>query len=107
MQIDVSKIPVSKPAHPSAQRGGPTDPSHDDRLRRGIIDTRVSRKVAVAMTVLFLLLIYCVPVGQVVLEKRSGDDVMELDIFRHFPTKDRLHQFEDDLGQASYAKETV
>ncbi len=106
MQIDLSKISISERAAP-APRGGPTDPSHDARLRRGIIYTRVSRGVALGMTALFLLLIYSVPIGQVILEKKSGDDVMELDIFRHLPTKERLHQFEDDLEQASYAKEVV
>jgi alginate O-acetyltransferase complex protein AlgJ len=107
MQVDLPKLSISERVSPAAQRGGPTDPSHDARLRRGIIDTRVSRGVAVAMTALFLLLIYIVPIGQVVLEKKSGDDVMELDIFSHLPTKERLRQFEDDLEQASYAKEEV
>src|SRR5580658_1064684 len=107
MQVDLPKLSISERVSPAAQRGGPTDPSHDARLRRGIIDTRVSRGVAVAMTALFLLLIYIVPIGQVVLEKKSGDDVMELDIFSHLPTKERLRQFEDDLEQASYAKEVV
>ena len=36
-------------------RGGPTDPSHDERLRRGVIDTAVSRPVAGAIVGVFLL----------------------------------------------------
>jgi hypothetical protein len=107
MQSELSKLSIPEHASLEARRGGPTDPSHDNRLKRGIIDTRISRGVAIAMTVLFLLLIYSVPIAQVVLEKKGGDDVMELDLFRHLPTKERLRQFEDDLVQASYVKEAV
>src|SRR5258706_1916026 len=106
-----SQIPVSRldavPAMPAERRGGPTDPSHDSRLRRGIIETDVSRAVAASITVAFLALVYGIPVTQAVLEKVRGDDVMLLDLFRHAPTRDRLHQFEEDLEQASYAKEYV
>jgi alginate O-acetyltransferase complex protein AlgJ len=59
------------------------------------------------MTVSFLLLICAVPVGQIALEKLGGDDVMELDLFRHAPTLERLKQFQDDLEQASHAKDFV
>jgi alginate O-acetyltransferase complex protein AlgJ len=92
---------------PPTRHGGPTDPSHDDRLKRGIIDTKVSRAVCFVMTALFLLMIYGVPVSQVALEKTTGDDVTFLELFRHVPTKERLRQFEDDLEEASRAKEFV
>jgi hypothetical protein len=85
-------------------RGGPTDPSHDERLRRGIIDTAVSRRVAVAIVVLFLACVYGIPISQALLEKADGQDVMLVDLFKHAPTRQRLRQFEDDLEQASYAK---
>jgi alginate O-acetyltransferase complex protein AlgJ len=91
----------------AARRGGPTDPAHDAKLRRGVIDTAVSPGVAATITVLFLLVIYAVPVGQVVMEKARGDDVGLLDLFRHPPDQAHLHQFEKDLEQASYFKDFV
>jgi hypothetical protein len=96
----------SEPRHP-VNAGGPTDPSHDAMLRRGIIETRVSRAAAIAITVFFLVLIGAVPVGQAVLEKANGDDSSLIEIFRHAPTAERLRRFEDDLEQASYAKDFV
>src|SRR5260370_22902986 len=89
------------------QRGGPTDPSHDAQLRRGILQTYVSRSNAVGATLFFLLFIYAVPLGQAILEKTRGDDIVFFDLFRHAPTRARLRQFEDDLDQASYAKEVT
>jgi alginate O-acetyltransferase complex protein AlgJ len=91
----------------ASQHGGPTDPSHDAQLRRGILQTYVSRSTAVGVTLFFLLLVYAVPLGQAILEKTRGDDIVLLDLFRHVPSKARLRQFEDDLDQASYAKEVT
>jgi alginate O-acetyltransferase complex protein AlgJ len=94
---------VIPPQVPS--RGGPTDPSHDERLRRGIIDTAVSRRVAAAIVVVFLAGIYAVPVSQALFERLGdGQDVLLAELFKHAPTKQRLRQFEDDLEQASYPK---
>src|SRR5579859_6252434 len=107
MQSEPSPASIGVRLLARPEQGGPTDPSHDERLKRGIIHTDVSRGLSVAMTALFLLLIYAVPVGQVVHEKMNGDDVQLLDLFKHTPTRERLHQFEDDLEQASRAKELV
>lgn len=96
----------SQPRGP-LDHGGPTDPSHDAKLRRGIIETRVSRVAAVAIAAFFLALIGVVPVGEAVLEKANGDDSPLVEIFRHAPTAERLRRFEDDIEQASYAKEFV
>ena len=49
---------------PHHVRGGPTDPSHDAELRRGILRTEVSRPVASALLASFLLVIYGVPIAQ-------------------------------------------
>jgi SGNH hydrolase-like domain, acetyltransferase AlgX len=84
--------------------GGPTDPSHDERLRRGIIDTMVSRGVAIAIVIVFLASIYGVPISQAIFEKADGQGVLLADLFKHTPTRKSLRQFEDDLDQASYAK---
>lgn len=88
-------------------QGGPTDPAHDAKLRRGIIDTSVSPAVAATMTVAFLLALYAVPIAQAVMEKARGEDVTVLELFRHVPDEARLRQFEKDLEQASYAKDFV
>ena len=51
-------------------RGGPTDPSHDENLRRGIIATDVTRGAAWLLSLLFLAAIYAVPLAQAYLEHR-------------------------------------
>jgi hypothetical protein len=95
---------TAKRAH---QRGGPTDPSHDEELRRGILRTVVSRPVAGALVFVFLLLIYAIPIGQAVRDKMSGDEAVLLDLFRRAPTKDNIKQFEEDLDKSSTAREAV
>jgi alginate O-acetyltransferase complex protein AlgJ len=97
-----TSISSEAPVRPG--RGGPTDPSHDERLRRGIIHTQVSRPVAALIVGVFLAAIYGIPVSQAILEKKEGGDVQLADLFKHAPTKQSLHQFEDDLEQASFPK---
>jgi len=87
--------------------GGPTDTAHDERLRLGIIDTAISRPVALTLATVFLALIYVVPIGQAILEKVKGDDSPLTELFKHVPTRESLQQFEKDLEQASYPKEFV
>jgi alginate O-acetyltransferase complex protein AlgJ len=90
---------------PHAHRGGPTDPSHDEDLRRGILRTVVSRPVARALVLGFLLVIYAVPVGQLVVDKLGGDEPVMLELFRHAPTRQNIKQLEDDLDKASAPRE--
>jgi hypothetical protein len=87
--------------------GGPTDSAHDARLRRGIIDTQISRPVARALTVIFVLLIACVPISQILIEWRDGEDSSLSAIVERAPTRENLRQFELELEQASYAKDYV
>jgi alginate O-acetyltransferase complex protein AlgJ len=89
------------------EQGGPTDPSHDEKLRRGIIITHVSRPVAWGLTALFLFLIYALPICEAVLEKLNDDEPVLLGLFQHAPTAERLRQFEEELEQASRAKDFV
>lgn len=89
------------------RRGGPTDPSHDEELRRGILHTNVSRRVSRLLIVAFLLLIGGVPSFQAVRDKVMGDESILLELFRHAPTKENIKQFEDDLVKASTAREWV
>jgi hypothetical protein len=87
--------------------GGPTDPAHDARLRRGILDTQIPRSVAWATSVAFLVLIVGVPLSQIVLEKRADEESSLSGIVERVPTRDNLRQFETELEQASYAKDYV
>jgi hypothetical protein len=102
-QIGTLRSPITV----TSRGGGPTDPSHDAELRRGIIHTSVTRPLAAAVVALFLLVIYGVPLLQAVLEKTKGEDSMLPDLFRRAPTRQNLKQFEDDLEKASYLKEAV
>lgn len=94
-------------AAPMVQRGGPTDPAHDDLLRRGIIATDVSRPVAWLLTLLFLFAIYAVPLSQAYLEKREGEDSSLAELFKRVPTAENLRQVEKGIEDASYAKAWV
>ncbi len=88
-------------------QGGPTDPSHDADLRRGILRTDMPRWLAWVAVVVFVLMIYGLPVGQAVIERVNGEDSMLLDIFKRAPTKESFKQYEDDIDKASYIKERV
>ena len=88
-----------------AHRGGPTDPSHDEDLRRGILRTAVTRRTAWALALPFLLLVYAIPIGQIIRDRRAGDESVLLDLFRHAPTRENIRQFEDELDKASTARE--
>jgi len=100
-----SSLPI--PTISVTRGGGPTDTAHDEKLRRGIIDTSVSRPVALALSIVFLAIIYAVPIGQAVAEKVKGEDSPLLSLFEHAPTKASLRQFEKDVEQASYPKDFV
>ncbi len=88
-----------------AHRGGPTDPSHDQELRRGILHTRISRRLAWALVIPFLLALYAVPIEQYVHDKQAGDESVLMDLFRHAPTRESLRAFEDELDKTSAARE--
>ncbi len=90
-----------------AGRGGPTDPSHDERLRRGILYTDVRPGVALLLVAAFLALIAAMPLLQLGLEKANDEEPLILGLFEHLPTNERLRQFEDSLEETSYAKSYV
>jgi alginate O-acetyltransferase complex protein AlgJ len=92
---------------PAAQRGGPTDPSHDERLRRGIIDTEISPGLARAISVVFVAAIFALPLAQELMQRARGEDSVLPELFKHRPTRESLRQFEDDLEQSSYPKDWV
>jgi hypothetical protein len=87
--------------------GGPTDPSHDAALRRGIIATEVSRAAAWLLTLLFLSAIYLVPLVQLIQEKLEDEDSPLVELVRRAPTAENLRQLEKSIEDASYAKAWV
>lgn len=100
-----STLPAS--AAVSESRGGPTDPSHDENLRRGIIATDVTRGAAWLLSLLFLAAIYAVPLAQAYLEHREDEESPLVDLVRRPPTAENLRQVEKGLEDASYAKAWV
>jgi hypothetical protein len=100
-------LPAARPITVTSRGGGPTDPSHDVELRRGIIHTDVRRPVAAGLVAAFLLIIYGVPIAQTVMEKVKGDDSVLPDLFKRAPTRQNLKQFEEDLEKSSYLKDAV
>ncbi|HEX2871388.1 MAG TPA: hypothetical protein VHP33_09035 [Polyangiaceae bacterium] len=88
-------------------RGGPTDPSHDENLRRGIIATDVTRGAAWLLSLLFLAAIYAVPLAQAYLEHREDEESPLVDLVRRPPTAENLRQVEKGIEDASYAKAWV
>lgn len=88
-------------------RGGPTDPSHDEDLRRGIINTDVTRGAAWLLCLLFLTAIYAVPLAQAYLEHREDEESPLVDLFKRPPTAENLRQVEKGIEDASYAKAWV
>lgn len=78
-------------------RGGPTDISHDEQLRRGIIHTEISRGTAVALLATFLAVVYGTPIAETVMEKMNDEESVLLDLFRRPLTRENLKQLEDDL----------
>jgi hypothetical protein len=98
-------LAATKAPAPSAHRGGPTDPSHDADLRRGILRTVISRSTAWALVAPFVLLLYAIPTAQLVHDRRAGDESVLLDLFRHAPTRENIRAFEDELDKASSARE--
>jgi len=100
-----SALPV--PEIVPVQAGGPTDPSHDELLRRGILHTEVSRPIAALLAGAFVLSIFALPLSQIYLEKRAEEESPLLDLFKRRPTAENLHQFEHDIEEASYAKAYV
>lgn len=103
--------PADRPAPASPvgppTRGGPTDPSHDQELRRGILHTQVDRRVAALLVAVFLAIICAVPIAQAALERFKGDASVLPELFGRWPTQDSIKQFEEDLEKASYAREGV
>ena len=97
-------VETSQPIGPGeeAAQPAPAAPRHDAALG---FHTDVSRPVARGVVAVFLLFVSGVPLGQAALEKARGDDSVLPSLFKHFPTKESLRQFEKDVESSSYAKD--
>ncbi|HXK16782.1 MAG TPA: hypothetical protein VNG33_03175, partial [Polyangiaceae bacterium] len=94
-------------SRPVAPAGGPTDPSHDADLRRGVLVTEIGRGAAWALVLLFLAAIYALPLSQAYLEKRADEESPLLDLLHRAPTAENLHAVEKGIEEAAYAKSFV
>ncbi len=90
-----------------ARAGGPTDPSHDEQLRRGLIKTDIAGRTAWLLVLAFLLAIYAIPLSQAYLEHREEEESPLLELFRRPPTVENLRQLEKDIEQSSHIKAYV
>src|SRR6187549_1639291 len=97
-----STVPVS-----AQHGGGPTDPSHDDLLRRGVIATEVSRPMAWLLSGLFLAAIFAIPLSQAYIEHTEEEESPLFDLLRRAPTAENLRQVEKGMEDAAYAKAWV
>jgi hypothetical protein len=103
-----SALPSTTPTPAATERGGgPTDPSHDANLRRGVIATDVTRSLAWTLCLLFLATIYGLPLSQAYLEKRAEEESPLLDLFHRAPTAENLHAVEKGIEDACYTKAFV
>jgi hypothetical protein len=107
MNATHTTAPVTASVAPVARAGGPTDPSHDARLRRGILDTSITRPLALTLIALFIALIYGIPISQAILEKLDDQDSTLLPLFTRAPSKEHLREFEKEIEDASFAKDFV
>jgi hypothetical protein len=107
------QAPETAPLEPPATPGTP--PSTGARppvagplgWGTGDIHTEVSRPVAVALTIAFLLAIGVIPLVQAWLEKSRDETPFVVELFRHAPTRERLREFEEELEKTSDFKDYV
>lgn len=78
-----------------------------EAIRRGEMPTAVSRRTAVVVSVVFLAMIFLLPVGQAVWELVRTGRVQAVEVFTRTPTRENLRGFEGDLEKASVAKGAV
>ncbi len=99
--MTTGRIPNENLAMPHRQAAGPPQ----DDLRRGLIHTEISPAVAWGMILLFLGILFSLPLAQIVVELRGGQRPAALDLLANgrFPTRSDLEQYEDFLQEQSLA----
>jgi hypothetical protein len=85
-----------RPADPPAVAG-----IREFDLRRGIITTDVTPAAARCLTVLFLVVVFAVPLGQIAEELRRAQRPTVLSLFDGLPTRKHLHSVEEMLETTS------
>src|SRR5690349_12986899 len=65
--------------------------SPQEQLNRGIIHTEISRPLAAAITIGFLIIIAAIPLAQAAIDYRRQGRIQALELFHHFPTTANLH----------------
>src|SRR4051794_35856184 len=76
----------------------PEGSAHED-IERGILPTEISPKLAWAMTVSFLILIFALPIAQVAVELMGKRDIQALEVFTRIPMGENLERYEKGLGR--------
>src|SRR5688572_29353286 len=76
----------------------------EEALKRGVIHTRVSRPVALALAGAFLLIAYGVPLLQLAIDARHGRRTHVAELFERVPSRANLRAWEEGLERASGAK---
>src|SRR5260370_5149503 len=81
----------------------PSQPIQDD-LSRGLVHVEIGPRLEKAMTAVFLVAVFSVPVLQMVVQLVRGEGVPVMALFQHLPTVANLHAYEKDLERNSVAK---
>ncbi len=99
--MTTGRIPNENLSTPHRQAAGPPQ----DDLRRGLIHTEISPAVAWGMILLFLGILFSLPLAQFVVELRGGQRPGVLDLVANgrFPARSDLEQYEDFLQEQSHA----
>jgi hypothetical protein len=78
-----------------------------EALRKGLIETHVSRPVAWTMIAVFLLIVYGVPAVQIVGELSARKSPQLFALFHAAPAKAHLREWEETLSRVSIVKNLV
>jgi alginate O-acetyltransferase complex protein AlgJ len=76
-------------------------------LERAVLPTIVSRRVAWSVIVAFCVMLAVVPAVQIALEATGRHKPQLLNLFKQRPTRENLHQFEQDIAANSAFKQFV
>jgi len=83
----------------------PPPPWREYDLDHGVIHTDVQPATARTLTAAFVLLIFSVPVGQMIWELAHYQSPVVLQVFQTVPTRSSLRQYEEDLENAALPRQ--
>src|SRR5579872_944262 len=102
-----SRRPGARVAPAGPATGDMPAPDEPQDLNRGLIRTDISPRLAWLMTLSFLAAIGALPVVQGVSELVARRPIQALEVGTRTPTRDNLHQYENDLARQSVARQLV